>query len=326
MPSLKYQLQKEDYYRVLSFDGGGIRGILITILLCRLAEQCPEVFDNTDLFVGSSSGSFIALALASGIPPGDVVELFSYKNAKKTFGNPRPYYFFKPKYSNKPLKKLLHDIFPSTLRLKDLPKHVVVPSFKLYSPKTNRWEPAFFNNFPSSDNAEETVINVALASSAAPIYFPSHKRYIDGGVVSKNPDMAAISFAAGKCGAGAKLEDVVHLSFGTGWNLMKIKRDTSNWGLLQWMYSLLPGPSNPKLPLLSIVTEGDVDSDMFVSGHLLHERYLRINPRLHEKIVLDDYRKIPELIDLANNVDLDPAIRFIKRYWQNSPQKLKPIS
>lgn len=315
MPSISYRFQK-DYYRILSFDGGGVRGILSAILICRLAKECPEIVENTDLFVGTSAGAFIALSLATGISPAEIVDLFSHDNAKKIFGNPRPYYFFKPKHSNKPLKKILQGIFPSELRLRDLQKNVVIPSFKLYSEETKQWTPIFFNNFPSSINAAESVINVALASSAAPIYFPAYHKYIDGGVIANNPDLTAISYAVGKEGAQKKLENIVHLSFGTGWNPWKIKRDTSNWGLIQWMYSLIPGPSNPKLPLLSILTDGDVDADMYVCAQLLHERYLRLNPKLGEKIVLDDYNKIPYLIELANEIDLGPALSFLKAYWR----------
>lgn len=314
--SLQMNDFQKKHYRILSFDGGGIRGVLPAQLLLRLAEQNPKIITNTDLFVGTSVGSFIALALASGMPPNKVVELFSYENTKKIFGRPRPYYFLKPKYSNLPLKRLLQETF-STLRLKDLPYHVVVPAFQLYSEDTKAWGPIFFNNFPSSDTADELVVDVALASSAAPIYFPAHRQCIDGGVIANNPDLVAISYAVAKHAGHTFLKDVVHMSFGTGWNPLKIRRDTRKWGLIQWMYSLMPGISNPKLPLYSVLTDGDVAADMYVSKNLLNERYFRVSPQLLERIHLDDYTKLPALIDIANNYDLFPALTFIHMYWND---------
>lgn len=314
MLAFNYQLPKTKY-RIISFDGGGIRGVLAATLLHRLTKQCPSLIKNTDLFVGTSAGSFIALGLANGLTPYDIKNLFSLENTKKMFAKRRPYYLIRPKYSNRPLKNLLKEVFPYSLRLTDLQKRVVIASFKLFCEKSREWEPVFFNNFPSSDNKLEKVVDVALSSSAAPVYFPSYYKHIDGGVIANNPDTAAISYAVGKNGAHQKLENVVHLSLGTGWNPMKISRDTTNWGIAQWAYSLFPGPTNPKLPLLTILTEGDVESDTFISQQLLNDRYFRLNPRLPEKILLDDYKKVPELIRLANHTDLTKATEFVLKHW-----------
>ena len=314
MSSLQFRFPKT-YYRILSFDGGGIRGILTATLLKRLEEKHPKLIENTDLFVGSSVGSFIALALANGISLHEIIRLFSVPNSKKIFEKRRRFYLFRPKYSNKPLKKLLSQLFSDSLRLKDLPKNVVITSFKLYCEDTGDWEPVFFNNFPSSKNKYETVVSAALSSSAAPIYFPSYNNHIDGGIIVNNPDTAAISFAAGRNGANRKLKDIVLLSFGTGYNPLKITSDTANWGLAQWAYSFRPKLSNPKYPILDILTDGVVESDTFFSSQLLQDRYFRLNPRLFEQIKLDDYEKIPTLIDLANQVDLAQASSFVKTYW-----------
>lgn len=316
---------RKNYYRILSFDGGGVRGVLPAILLSRMAKQCPKMIENTNLFVGTSVGSFIALALASGMKTDEIVTLFSYENIKKIFCRPRTTYFFRPKYNNLKLKKLLCETFSPTLRLKDLPYRVVIPTFRLYSKETKMWEPVFFNNFPSSETAEKLVVDVALASSAAPIYFPSHKRYIDGGVVANNPDMVAISFALGEHAAHANLNDVVHMSFGTGWNPLKVKQNTNKWGLMQWMYSLLPGHTNPKLPLFSVLTDGDVASEMYVARHLLHERYLRVSPELDDRIHLDDYTKVPTLIKIANEFDILPALAFAHSYWNDEKINFRAI-
>ena len=56
-------------YRVLSFDGGGVRGLMTTMLLERLCQQpgLEHAFDGIDLIAGNSSGALVALAMAHGL-------------------------------------------------------------------------------------------------------------------------------------------------------------------------------------------------------------------------------------------------------------------
>jgi patatin-like phospholipase/acyl hydrolase len=46
-------------YRILSFDGGGIRGLLSLVLLERLEKEVPRWLDKTDLLAGTSTGGRI---------------------------------------------------------------------------------------------------------------------------------------------------------------------------------------------------------------------------------------------------------------------------
>ena len=59
-------------YRIITFDGGGIRGALSITLLKRLYEKLPYVIRTTNLFAGTSTGSFSALGLANGLKPVDI--------------------------------------------------------------------------------------------------------------------------------------------------------------------------------------------------------------------------------------------------------------
>ena len=65
-------------YRILSCDGGGIRGVITAKLLQALD---PSVIKNIDLFAGTSTGSIIALGLASGVPIDTIVQLYSSQKA-----------------------------------------------------------------------------------------------------------------------------------------------------------------------------------------------------------------------------------------------------
>ena len=57
-------------YRIMTFDGGGVRGSLMAALVRRLTEEFPNLLDQVDLFAGTSTGSVVALSLASGISAG----------------------------------------------------------------------------------------------------------------------------------------------------------------------------------------------------------------------------------------------------------------
>jgi patatin-like phospholipase/acyl hydrolase len=302
-------------YKIMTFDGGGIRGALTIRLLLKLLKKFPKLVEETDLFAGTSTGAFIALGLANGMDPEKLAKLYSEKNGRYIF---TPEYFsaFRPKYDNKHLKKLLHSIFPENLALKDLNTHVVIPSFRVidslkiqnFSPGS--WYPVFFNNFPNSNTADNCVIDVALASSAAPVFFPSYKDYIDGGVIANNPSTTAISFAVSRSGGKQDLEDLSLLSIGTGFSPHRIKENTRKWGALQWFLNF-----DPPVPLINIMTDGVAQADKMLSHQLLNKRYFRLNPVLPYPIELYDYEKVIELKSIANKTDLSQVFKWLRTHW-----------
>lgn len=299
-------------YRIMTFDGGGIKGVLTATLLKRLHQEIPEFINMTQLFTGTSTGSFIALGLAYGLSPQELVELYT-RNAKYIF-TPNYLELHRPKYDNEHLKKVLSSIFPKDLRLSDLSYKVLVPSFQVtgYSPEFN-WKPVFYSNLPDSNNKNERVIDVAMASSAAPIFFPSYNHHIDGGVVANNPSTAAIAAAKGSQNNTEAIDDMYLLSFGTGKSIHNITVDTTKWGALQWAFY-----PDPPFPLLNILFDGAIEADVYYSFQLLKEQYYRINPEIPKEIgsvSLDAYSKIPDLIFLAKDYNLESTINWIKENW-----------
>ncbi|NBC34127.1 MAG: hypothetical protein GVY13_15745 [Alphaproteobacteria bacterium] len=96
-------------------------------------------------------------------------------------------------------------------KLEELKKLIAVVSFKLDNrapdPAQRRWTPKVFNNVnmrqgPVNPDLTELCIDVALRTSAQPVYFPIFQSiqgegpgYIDGGYVANNPSMVAIGQA-----------------------------------------------------------------------------------------------------------------------------------
>lgn len=296
-------------FRILSFDGGGIRGALTVNILKRLNDQNPQLIKKTHLFAGTSTGAFIALGLAYGLKVEELVDLYSLENARYIF-TPGGLGLCRPKYNNQRLREVLLKIFPKDLRLLDLPKYVVIPSFRLNGSDSDSWRPIFLNNFPESNNKHVTVIDAALYSSAAPIYFPSYKSHVDGGLIANNPSTAAIAMAADPYYANQIGDDICLLSIGTGFCPHKITANTSKWGLFQWMFN-----PNPSFPLETIMFDGAVEADSYFSYQFLKERFFRLNPKIDSSITLNHYQKIPYLISLANEYDLTDVITWINNYW-----------
>ena len=167
-------------YKILSLDGGGIRGLLTAIILERLNLTNPGWLDNVDLLAGTSTGGFIALGLAHGLKPTQLRDLYEKKGEKifddswlddlKDIGG-----LTGADYDNKNLMRELKRTFGNT-RLKNLKKRVLIPAFDLDNEdkdaKKRSWAPKFFHNFPGPDSDGMALVrNVALYTSAAPTYF-----------------------------------------------------------------------------------------------------------------------------------------------------------
>ncbi|MCT4507514.1 MAG: patatin-like phospholipase family protein [Tepidibacter sp.] len=296
-------------YRIMTFDGGGIRGVLSANILKRLEKENKQLIKNTDLFAGTSTGAFIALGLAYGLSVKEILNLYSMTNCKYIF-SPKYNEFFRPKYNNKHLKEVLMRVFPKKLKLKDLKKKVLIPSFQVITKDNGSWRPKFYTNFEAMGTDNEYVIDVALYSSSAPIYFPSYKKHIDGGVIANNPSLASICVAKDIDGANKKLEDMRLLSIGTGFTPENIKVDTRKWGAIEWGLG-----QNPPYPLLSILFDGNMEADNYYSSGLLMDNFLRVNPELSKSIALDSCKQIPYLVNVADTYDIKFANDWIKDSW-----------
>src|SRR6202050_3780318 len=67
-------------FRILSCDGGGIRGVLTAVLLDRLVTAYPGLLqdgaDTITMFAGTSTGAILALGLAAGLTPAQIRDLY----------------------------------------------------------------------------------------------------------------------------------------------------------------------------------------------------------------------------------------------------------
>jgi patatin-like phospholipase/acyl hydrolase len=206
-------------YHILSLDGGGIRGLLTTILLERLEAAVPGFLSKIELFAGTSTGGILALGLAAGVTPTAARGLYEEKGpevfADTLFDNVRDLgNAIGAQYGNAHLKRVLTEYFGEKILDDLLPNHVLISSFDLDNgpdqPAALRtWKPKFFHNFAGPDSdGKERVVDVALRSAAAPSFFPVYQGYADGGVFANNPSMAALAQALEPTTGQQNLSDI----------------------------------------------------------------------------------------------------------------------
>ena len=194
--------------RILSIDGGGYLGLATVSLLedleYRFGKRCTDCFD---LFCGTSTGAIIALALAHGCSASQVASL--YQELGSTLFPPpgllervvpglrQVRALVSPLYSNAPLVAALHSTFGDTT-LGDLRKRsklALVTAFNVSSGRPRIFKTDHAPELSAHDRYR--LCDIALASSAAPKYFPLvelrdpisgvAERFCDGGVFANSP-------------------------------------------------------------------------------------------------------------------------------------------
>ncbi|UWD46960.1 patatin-like phospholipase family protein [Clostridioides difficile] len=302
---------KSSNFNILTFDGGGLKGALSISILERIVEEYPSLLNNISMFGGTSTGSLIALGLAYGVSPKEIKTLYSIENSKYIFHKSYAE-MLRPKYENKNLKEILLSIFPEDLELKDLNKLVMVPSFYIGN-EEHSWKPVFYNNMPNSLTKTSKVVDVAMASSAAPVFFPTYNCHVDGGIIATDPSLACIVYSID---SGLKLnyKNTRLFSIGTGYVYNSIKTDTTEWGAIDWIIN-----KEPDLPIISVTLEGNSQMSQLFSQKLLGDNYYRLNPKMERDVAMDDCDSLEYLISLGENCDIKDAFEWInkKSFYKN---------
>lgn len=228
--------------KILSIDGGGIRGIIPLACLVELEKihmkPCREIFD---MVAGTSTGAVIAAGIALGISARGLLALYR-ELAKHAFRRlPLHQIIFNlgnHRYCNAYIAKTLDEI-GADRPLNSLMVDVLITAKNLETSQTD----FFVKDGPGNASlwGTMTLKDAVLASIAAPTYFPAHSAnvlgeghtWVDGGVgVSGNPvyhaAVEAIHYSVGLYPPG----DTLMLSFGTGRRPHPI--DARSASILKW--------------------------------------------------------------------------------------------
>lgn len=301
-------------YRILSLDGGGIRGVITARVLERLEERVPGFLASVNLFAGTSSGGLLAMGLSLGLTPAMMIQFFE-QHGPRIFSDPWREYpqwegsLARARYDDARRLESLRTIFGGR-SLHDLPRPVLISSFDLDDSgdlkrepaRPFSWKPKFFHNYLGDEgtDVDELVVDVAMRTSAAPTYFPSYQGYVDGGVVCNNPSVAALAQALDPGTGGQQIGNVALLSVGTGRNPRRIEGERRDWGLIGWAPHLV-----------DMLIEGSMDAVRYECDRLLCDRFRRVDTWLSEPVALDDAQVIPAMIGVGSTIELDEVVAWL---------------
>jgi hypothetical protein len=244
-------------FRILSLDGGGIRGLYSAQILKNIEDTCGvDFYNDFDLIVGTSTGSILAGAIVQKIDLDKVISL--YENEGENIFKKRWFCrywivshlcgLFKSKYSPEPLKEQLKSIF-GNITFKDIKKPLLINATDIGNSSQFVFKTTFNNQKDADGNNKNlvrdpdiTLYDAILASSSAPIFFPPHKvgnfLLADGGLWANSPVLVALAEA--KKIFNTEPKDVVIVSIGTGVEENDYHIDTEKWGFLTgWKTSKL---------------------------------------------------------------------------------------
>jgi patatin-like phospholipase/acyl hydrolase len=280
-------------FRILSIDGGGIRGVIPAIWLSKIQDTLEKPLSECfDLMIGTSTGSIVAAAASIDLDIKDTIDLYSEFGPKifpadlmaknkwtiidKLLGG--------PVYSDVPLEDALKKLFGLGRRLGEANTRLFIPSYDVYNRS--------MYNFRSyvEEHTGIPIWEACKASSSAPTYFPAHVfetnftqvPLIDGGVFANNPTLLGIAEAVEihNKDSMAALEDdfqIVVVSLGTGNMLRRIEIEQA----LEW------GPMNWVRPVIDVLFDGSSEVANHCARLLVSDKnYIRVQVSLHQ--VSDD--------------------------------------
>lgn len=224
--------------KILSIDGGGIRGVIPAVILAWFEQQTGKPISQCfDLIAGTSTGGILAAGLAhttDGKTPTYSAEalLGLYRDHGAEIFH-RTWYdeaaLFKVKYSASGIEGVLKKYYGDAMLSSALTK-ILITAFDQV-----KWEPRLFKS--SKPDPDVPLWYAARATSAAPTYFPNLDGLVDGGVLgATNPSMIALTEARTLWPG----EELFLLSVGTGKKDASVNaRKSQNWGEIDYLSSLI---------------------------------------------------------------------------------------
>jgi patatin-like phospholipase/acyl hydrolase len=294
-------------YNILSIDGGGIFGMHAAVVLDRIAAQFPDFVDKIDLITGTSIGGVLGLGLASGFKTTEIVDAFSADINTMFSTTPlrkvTSFFGLKSYYNNDGIKSIFTRYFGNK-KLSELNKKIILQSFQINGPG-NQWQSKVFHNLSSEGDVE--AVYAGMATTAAPIYFPSVDNFVDGGVNQNNPAMTAIAMTQDKNLNidHPKISDIKLLSIGRVYANSEVEGLNIDWGYLRWV-----------MPLINILLTGNMTDTDYQCKQFLGDNYFRVNTLMPPQFnAVDDPLAVPALKKFSENIDVCDLLSWVKSNW-----------
>src|SRR5690606_21453660 len=229
--------------RILSIDGGGIRGIVPGMILVALEEKIQRATDNPDarltdyfdFFAGTSTGGILLSILLCLRRAEHTTQKYTAKQALDIYLKHESEIFAAKRwrrflsrfgllselYDSDILEGILYNYFGET-RLSELIKPCIITAYNIELRKNHLFRQQ--KAISHGESRDFYLRDVCRATSAAPTYFSVAEIYslagtryplVDGGVFAHNPAISALLEVL-KTYKTFKIDDVHILSLGTG--------------------------------------------------------------------------------------------------------------
>lgn len=325
--------------KILSIDGGGIRGIVPGQVLIALEDKLQKktgdpnarIADYFDFFAGTSTGGILTCILLcpsesdpkkARFSAKEAVDLY-VKNGGDIFSRS---FFYKiisgagilnAKYQVTEIDKYLTEYF-AKLKLSQLLKPCIVTSYDI-----GRRQTKFFaqqDHAKEGDVADFYVKDVCRATSAAPTYFETERirsiageeyACIDGGVFANNPTLCAYSEVRNADG-DPTAQNMFVVSIGTGSQEKPYQYDRAkDWGAVGWVR-----------PVIDIMMSGAAEVTDY---HMIKMFSARGNLDNYVRIQPTSLGNADPAMDNASTVNIDALIAVGAQTAQNCDKELDRI-
>ena len=303
--------------KILSIDGGGIRGLIPALILSEIEKKTGKPISKCfDLIAGTSTGGILALGLTKPGEDGqpefsasDLAKIYQ-KRGKEIFNRS----FWKGMssvggladelYDHDGLEKMLAEYFGDT-PIKEALTPVLIPTYDI----SNR-VPLFIKSW-RDEHFTVLMKHVARATSAAPTFFEpslvtingSRKPLVDGGIFINSPSVSAYAEAI------RIFDDEEHfllLSLGTGeLNRPIAYEEARDWGKISWLR-----------PLLDCIFDGVSDAADYQLKKFLGDDYIRLQANLD--VASDDMDNVSE----GNIKNLEAEAKKLIRVYKETINNL----
>ncbi|KAM9324078.1 85/88 kDa calcium-independent phospholipase A2 [Gastrophryne carolinensis] len=309
--------------KLLCLDGGGIRGLVLIQLLIAIEKTAGRpIRELFDWISGTSTGGILALAVVHGKPM-EYIRCLYFRMKNEVFCGSRP-------YESAPLEEFLKTEFGEQTKMTDVkcPKVMVTSTmsdrhpaelhlFRNYDPPESCRDPSFKSvatfrpvTKPEGEEGEENeslelswkdqlVWRAARSSGAAPTYFRPMGRFLDGGLLSNNPTLDAMTeiheynLCLKRQGKGEQVKKLgVVVSVGTGKppqtqvSSVDVFRPTNPWEVMKTVVGARE--------LGKMVVDCCTDSDGPAVNRarawceMIDSPYFRLSPQLQTDVMLDE--------------------------------------
>lgn len=201
-----------EFRKILTLDGGGIRGVFPAAFLAKLEEHLDQPIGRYfDLIVGTSTGAIIAAGLSLGLSAGEILRFYEEKGPAIFDQHRGPVanwftrrarsarHWMGTKYSNASLREALDEVIGGRL-IGESHTRLVIPAWHPILERVYLYKTAHHPRFET--DYRQPAVDAAMASAAAPTFLDPYLtkeeiELVDGGGWANNPIGVAAVEAVG---------------------------------------------------------------------------------------------------------------------------------